>query len=45
MKRLIGYTVFWVAVGMIFDLIVKSALISILIILVLLILGYNLFME
>lgn len=45
MKRLVGYTLFWIAIGMIADLLLKSALISILVILFLLILGYNLFAE
>lgn len=45
MKRLIGYTFFWIAIGMIAELFLESVLISSLLILFFLLLGYNLFME
>ncbi len=44
MRRLIGYTLFWVAVGMVVELFIESILISILLILFFLLLGYNLFL-
>ncbi|MCD8012464.1 MAG: hypothetical protein LUG99_04725 [Lachnospiraceae bacterium] len=43
MRRLIGYTLFWAAIGMIVDLFIKSVLASIVIILILLLAGYHLF--
>ncbi|MDO4298399.1 MAG: hypothetical protein Q4C59_08000 [Lachnospiraceae bacterium] len=44
MKRLIGFTLFWIAAGMAIALFIESLFIHILIILVLLLLGYNLFL-
>lgn len=44
MRRLIGYTLFWIAVGMVVELFIESILISILLILFFLLLGYNLFL-
>lgn len=44
MRKLIGYTLFWIAVGMVIELFLESILISILVILFLLLLGYNLFL-
>lgn len=44
MRRLIGYTLFWIAAGMVIGLFIESILISILLILFLLLLGYNLFL-
>ncbi len=44
MRRLIGYTLFWFAAGMMVGLFIESILISILLILFLLLLGYNLFL-
>ena len=44
MRRLIGYTLFWIAAGMVIQLFIESILISILLILFLLLLGYNLFL-
>lgn len=44
MRKLIGYTLFWIAVGMAAELFIESILISILLILFFLLLGYNLFL-
>lgn len=44
MRRLLGYTLFWIAAGMIIELFIESILISIILILGLLLLGYNLFL-
>ncbi|MCD8348487.1 MAG: hypothetical protein LUD16_11205 [Lachnospiraceae bacterium] len=44
MRRLAGYTLFWVGLGMIVEMILDSVLISVLLILFLLLMGYNLFM-
>lgn len=44
MRRLIGFTFFWIAVGIVIGLFVENILISIVLILFLLLLGYNLFM-
>lgn len=44
MRRLIGYTMFWVAVGMVLELFIANILISILMILCFLLVGYNLFL-
>ncbi|MDY3249262.1 MAG: hypothetical protein SOX32_02830 [Candidatus Choladocola sp.] len=44
MRRLIGYTLFWIAAGMVIQLFIESILISILLILFFLLLGYNLFL-
>lgn len=43
MRRLIGYTLFWIAVGMVAELFISSIFFSILLILFFLLLGYNLF--
>lgn len=43
MKRLIGYTMFWIAVGLILGLLICETWIIIIIIAILLIIGYNLF--
>ena len=43
MRRLIGYTLFWIAVGMVIELFIESIFFSILLILFLLLIGYNLF--
>ncbi len=43
MRRLVGYTLFWIAVGMVIELFIESIFFSILLILFLLLLGYNLF--
>lgn len=43
MKKLIGYTMFWIAVGMILMLIISQKCIAIICIAILLIIGYNLF--
>lgn len=43
MKRMIGFILFWVAVGMIIALFIENLFIHILIVLVLILLGYNLF--
>jgi hypothetical protein len=44
MRRLIGYTLFWVAAGMVIGLLIESIVICILLVLFLLLLGYNLFL-
>lgn len=44
MRKLIGYTMFWIAAGMVVELFIESILISILLILFFLLLGYNLFL-
>lgn len=43
MRRLIGYTMFWLAAGMVLELFIENILISMLLILFFLLLGYNLF--
>ncbi len=43
MRRLIGYTLFWVAAGMVIELLIESIFIDVLLILFFLLLGYNLF--
>ena len=43
MKKLIGYTMFWIAVGMVLMLIISDAWIAVIIIAFLLIVGYSLF--
>ncbi len=44
MRRLLGYTLFWIAAGMVIGLFIESILVSIILILGLLLLGYNLFL-
>lgn len=44
MKRVAGYTVFWIAVGMLISLFISNTFWSVLLIFLLLLLGYNLFM-
>lgn len=43
MKKLIGYTMFWVAIGMLLMLIINNTWFTIICIAFLLIVGYNLF--
>lgn len=43
MKRMIGFILFWIAIGMTIMLFVTNGILAILIILLFLILGYNLF--
>lgn len=43
MKRMLGFIFFWIAVGMIIMLFLEDFVIQILIIIILLLLGYNLF--
>ncbi len=43
MKKLIGYTMFWIAVGMVLMLIISDVWIAVIIIAFLLIVGYILF--
>ncbi len=43
MKRLIGFTLFWIAVGMLLMLLIHNIFIGILLIAVFLLAGYNLF--
>ncbi|MCC8044232.1 MAG: hypothetical protein LIP12_01875 [Clostridiales bacterium] len=45
MQKLIGYTIFWIAIGMTIGMFVNSTLLCVLIILLLLLAGYNLFMN
>lgn len=44
MRRLLGYTLFWIAAGLIIGLFIESIVASIFLILGLLLLGYNLFL-
>lgn len=44
MRKLIGYTMFWLAVGMVLELFIGNILVSMLLILFFLLLGYNLFL-
>lgn len=44
MKRVAGYTLFWIAVGMLISLFISNTFWSVLLIFLLLLLGYNLFM-
>ena len=44
MKRLVGYTLFWIAAGMAFALFIESIFIQIVIIMLLMLIGYNLFL-
>lgn len=44
MRRLVGYTLFWVGLGMMVKMLFDSVLVSVLLILFLLLMGYNLFM-
>lgn len=43
MKRLIGFILFWIAIGMFIMLFLHSNLVAILVISILLLVGYNLF--
>ena len=43
MKKLIGYTLFWIAVGMVLMLIISEVWIAVILIAFLLIVGYSLF--
>ncbi|MDF2868456.1 MAG: hypothetical protein K0R05_31 [Anaerocolumna sp.] len=43
MKRMIGFILFWIAVGMTIMLFITNGIIAVCIIILLLILGYNLF--
>lgn len=43
MKKVIGYTLFWIAVGMLIALLLSNLFWSVLLIFVLLLIGYNLF--
>lgn len=43
MKRMIGFILFWISIGMILGLFIEAEWIQIILILLLLILGYNLF--
>ena len=43
MKKLIGYTMFWIAVGMVLMLIISDVWIAVILIAFLLIVGYGLF--
>ncbi|MEE0692470.1 MAG: hypothetical protein U0M33_06130 [Lachnospiraceae bacterium] len=44
MRKMAGFILFWIAVGMIVELFIESMAISILLILFFLLLGYNLFL-
>ncbi|MCC8101538.1 MAG: hypothetical protein LIP11_04515 [Clostridiales bacterium] len=44
MRRLAGYTLFWIGLGMIVEMLLDGILISVFVILFLLLMGYNLFM-
>lgn len=43
MKRMIGFILFWIAIGMLLMLFIHNMLIGMILIAVLLLLGYNLF--
>lgn len=43
MKRMLGFILFWIAIGMTIMLFITNGVLAILIIILLLILGYNLF--
>lgn len=43
MKKVIGYTLFWIAVGMLIALLLSNLFWSVLLIFILLLIGYNLF--
>lgn len=43
MKKLIGYTLFWIGIGMLLMLLITNIWIGILLIIILLIIGFNLF--
>lgn len=45
MKRVIGFAMFFIAVGMIIELFIESVFFSVCIVITLLIIGYNLFMS
>ncbi len=44
MKRLVGYTLFWIAAGMAFSLFIESTFLQVVIVMGLLLTGYNLFL-
>lgn len=44
MRRIAGFVLFWIAIGMIVGLFIESTVVSILVILFFLLLGYNLFL-
>lgn len=43
MKRMIGFILFWIAIGMLLMLLIHNILVGMIIIAALLLLGYNLF--
>ena len=43
MKKLIGYTLFWIGIGMLLMLLITNIWIGIFLIIILLIIGFNLF--
>lgn len=43
MRRLCGFVLFWIAVGMAISLLIKSTLLSLLLVVILFLCGYNLF--
>lgn len=43
MRRLCGYTLFWIAIGMTLMLFIQNGLLALFIIILCLVLGYNLF--
>jgi hypothetical protein len=43
-RRLIGFALFWIAAGMMIELLIKSILVSMILIFVLILFGYNLFL-
>ncbi|EET61049.1 hypothetical protein BRYFOR_07117 [Marvinbryantia formatexigens DSM 14469] len=44
MKRIAGYTLFWIAAGMLISLFISNSFITVLLIFSFLLAGYNLFM-
>lgn len=43
MKKLLGYTTFWIAIGMLLMILIENIWIGIIVIVLLLIFGYNMF--
>jgi len=43
MKRMIGFILFWIAIGMIIMMFIQNMFMGVLIVAILLLLGYNLF--
>lgn len=44
MRKVVGYTLFWIGIGMVIGFLIPSDTISVLLIFLLLVLGYHLFL-